>query len=59
MFVISKTPKPGSKPIRNTSTTSFLLGFKFGMANVAPVNDNLIKNLAAQQKWLIENAVSE
>lgn len=45
-----ETPKPGSKPITNTLTTSSSSGFKFGMPDTAPVNDDLFKNLAAQQK---------
>ena len=47
-----ETPKPGSKPVKTPSTTSSSSGFKFGMpTTVAPVaNDDLFKNLAAQQK---------
>jgi nuclear pore complex protein Nup153 len=43
-----ETPKPGSKPL--TTTTSSSSGFKFGMPAVTPAKDDLFKNLAAQQK---------
>ncbi|XP_070492747.1 nuclear pore complex protein Nup153 isoform X2 [Chironomus tepperi] len=45
-----ETPKPGSKPITTTTKKSSSSEFKFGMPAVASNNDDLFKNLAAQQK---------